>query len=72
MNALSFKYSINKFYRGLPGKDLFLDWLFASSIEVVGLQSGRTGPSVESVFSKEAHAKLVIRLQPNQDPQDIA
>ena len=30
------------------------------------------GPGLESAFPKEAYAKILIRLQPEQDPRDIA
>lgn len=64
-------YGIKKFRRGLRGKDLFLDWIYAPDIEIVGFQSGYIGPKIKSFFPKEAKAKLVIRLQPNQNPQVI-
>jgi acetylornithine deacetylase/succinyl-diaminopimelate desuccinylase-like protein len=65
-------YGIKQFRRGLSGRDLFLDWIFAPEIEIVGLGSGYQGTGTKSGFSKEAWAKILIRPQPNQDTKDLA
>ncbi|WP_283133400.1 M20/M25/M40 family metallo-hydrolase [Rhizohabitans arisaemae] len=60
----------------LPRVDSPSDWfgrvLLRPNLNVSGLGSGWTGPSMKTVIPATATAKLDVRLVPDQDPHDVA
>ncbi len=52
--------------------DWFRRLLLRPNMNISGLGSGWTGPSMKTIIPASATAKLDVRLVPNQDPYDIA
>ncbi|MEV7012379.1 M20/M25/M40 family metallo-hydrolase [Streptosporangium sp. NPDC051022] len=52
--------------------DWFQRVLLRPNMNISGLSSGWTGPSMKTIIPASATAKLDVRLVPNQDPDDIA
>jgi len=76
----SLPHSDKKFQRALKAPELFgeagystLERLWARpSLDINGIWSGFTGEGAKTVIPATAHAKISMRLVPNQTPKEIA
>ena len=64
-------WGLNSFIDGMTGKDLHRASSFAPTANILGIEAGYNGPGTKTVLPHTAHAKLDIRLVPDQDPEEI-
>lgn len=57
--------------RGEPGYSTLERLWFRPCLDINGMWGGYTGPGGKTVIPHEAHAKLTIRLVPDQNPDEI-
>ncbi len=62
---------LDAFINDMKGKDLMRAANFAPTANILGIEAGYNGPGTKTVLPKTAHAKLDIRLVPDQDPEVI-
>jgi acetylornithine deacetylase/succinyl-diaminopimelate desuccinylase-like protein len=62
---------LHGFLNDLQGSDVYKMLAFDPTANIQGIEAGYNGPGSKTVLPKEAHAKLDIRLVPDQDPQAI-
>jgi acetylornithine deacetylase/succinyl-diaminopimelate desuccinylase-like protein len=62
------EWGISRFVAGLDGIDALEADVANPTTNIQGLWSGETGPLARNVVPAEAHARLDIRLVPEQDP----
>lgn len=65
-------YGIDRFIGGLRGQDAIRRLRLSPTCNIQGLWSGYTGPGGKTITPAEAHARLDIRLVPDQEPAVIA
>jgi acetylornithine deacetylase/succinyl-diaminopimelate desuccinylase-like protein len=64
-------WGLDSFINGMTGKDLHRAANFAPTANILGIEAGYNGPGTKTVLPHTAHAKLDIRLVPDQDPEVI-
>ena len=64
-------YGTDTFVGGRTGFEAQVAQLFAPTCNIAGIWSGWTGPDAKTITPAEAHAKLDLRLVPDQDPERI-
>jgi acetylornithine deacetylase/succinyl-diaminopimelate desuccinylase-like protein len=63
---------VRAFKRGLAGRELLREYLYAPSVNISGLRSGYTGPGTKSfLLPHQAAATLDIRLITDLDAQEV-
>lgn len=62
-------WGLDSFIDGVTGKDLHRVASFAPTANILGIEAGYNGPGTKTVLPNTAHAKLDIRLVPDQDPE---
>lgn len=72
VNDLLEVFSIPRFIGGVSGQGAVRVLAFNPTCNVQGFWSGYTGPGTKTITPAEAHARLDIRLVPDQDPAVIA
>jgi acetylornithine deacetylase/succinyl-diaminopimelate desuccinylase-like protein len=70
-SALKRIHGAHEFAGGKKGFDAQLATMFEPTCNISGIWSGWNGAGVKTVIPAEAHAKLDMRLIPNQDPHQI-
>jgi acetylornithine deacetylase/succinyl-diaminopimelate desuccinylase-like protein len=65
------EYQIPRLIGGLDGLAAIRAITFAPTLNIQGLWSGFIGPGDKTITPAEAHARLDIRIVPDQDPADI-
>ncbi len=65
------EYGVPRLLGGLDGTDAIRAMTFAPTLNIQGLWSGFIGPGDKTITPAEAHARLDIRIVPNQDPAAI-
>lgn len=68
---LRHEFGVEEFVGGVDGRDALRRMTFATTLNVQGLWSGYTGPGNKTITPAEAHARLDIRLVPDQEPAAI-
>lgn len=63
-------YGVDAFIGGVEGADAQEVLAFEPTANIQGLWSGFTGPGVKTVLPAEAHARLDLRLVPDQTPDN--
>jgi acetylornithine deacetylase/succinyl-diaminopimelate desuccinylase-like protein len=66
------EYQIERLIGGLDGTAAIRAMTFTPTLNIQGLWSGFIGPGDKTITPAEAHARLDIRIVPDQDPADIA
>jgi acetylornithine deacetylase/succinyl-diaminopimelate desuccinylase-like protein len=66
------EYGVASLVGGLDGTAAIHAMTFAPTLNVQGLWSGFIGPGDKTITPAEAHARLDIRIVPDQDPAAIA
>jgi acetylornithine deacetylase/succinyl-diaminopimelate desuccinylase-like protein len=64
-------YGTDTFVAGRTGLDAQAAQIFEPTCNIAGIWSGYTGPGSKTITPAEAHAKLDLRLVPDQDPWEI-
>ena len=64
-------WGLKSFIDGATGKDLHRMSSFVPTANILGIEAGYNGPGTKTVLPRTAHAKLDIRLVPDQDPEVI-
>lgn len=65
------EWGVSRFVAGLDGVEALEADVANPTTNIQGLWSGETGPLARNVVPAEAHARLDIRLVPEQDPDAI-
>ncbi len=65
------EYGVPRLLGGLDGTAAIRAMTFAPTLNIQGLWSGFIGPGDKTITPAEAHARLDIRIVPNQDPAAI-
>jgi acetylornithine deacetylase/succinyl-diaminopimelate desuccinylase-like protein len=64
-------FGIDRFIDGRAGQEAIRILAFDPTCNVQGLWSGYTGPGQKTITPAEAHARLDLRLVPDQDPDEV-
>jgi acetylornithine deacetylase/succinyl-diaminopimelate desuccinylase-like protein len=65
------QYGIDQFVAGRSGLEALTAMTLNVTCNLQGLWSGYTGPGAKTITPAEAHARLDIRLVPEQDPDTV-
>ncbi len=63
------EFAVERFIGGREGVDALRAMTFATTLNVQGLWSGFIGPGDKTITPAEAHARLDIRIVPDQTPE---
>jgi acetylornithine deacetylase/succinyl-diaminopimelate desuccinylase-like protein len=66
------EYGVKRLLGGLDGTAAIRAMTFSPTLNIQGLWSGFIGPGDKTITPAEAHARLDIRIVPDQDPESIA
>ena len=64
-------FGVDRFVAGLDGHEAMEALTFQTTLNIQGLWSGHTEPTPKTVTPAEAHARLDIRIVPDQEPDAI-
>jgi acetylornithine deacetylase/succinyl-diaminopimelate desuccinylase-like protein len=64
-------WGLRAFINDMEGRDVHRASNFAPTANILGIEAGYNGPGTKTVLPHTAHAKLDIRLVPDQDPEVI-
>jgi acetylornithine deacetylase/succinyl-diaminopimelate desuccinylase-like protein len=64
-------FRIDRFIAGRSGQDAIRALTLEPTCNVQGIWSGYTGPGGKTITPAEAHARMDLRLVPDQDPDEI-
>jgi acetylornithine deacetylase/succinyl-diaminopimelate desuccinylase-like protein len=64
-------FAVRDFTGGRSGLEAARAQIFEPTCNISGVWSGWTGPGLKTVVPAEAHARLDLRLVPDQDPEEI-
>ena len=64
-------FGVDRFVAGLDGYEAMEALTFQTTLNIQGLWSGHTEPTPKTVPPAEAHARLDIRIVPDQEPDAI-
>jgi acetylornithine deacetylase/succinyl-diaminopimelate desuccinylase-like protein len=65
------EYQVERLLGGLDGAAAIRAMTFSPTLNIQGLWAGFIGPGVKTITPAEAHARLDIRIVPDQDPAAI-
>ena len=68
LDAIKAEYGVGAFIGGREGSAAWQADAFAVTCNIQGLWSGYTGPGGNTIVPAEAHARLDMRIIPDQDP----
>ena len=71
LDAMKAEYGVSAFIGGREGAAAWLADAFAVTCNIQGLWSGYTGPGGNTIVPAEAHARLDMRIIPDQDPAEV-
>jgi acetylornithine deacetylase/succinyl-diaminopimelate desuccinylase-like protein len=71
LDDLRADFRVARFIAGLDGFEALQALTFQTTLNVQGLWSGHTAPTPKTVTPAEAHARLDIRIVPDQDPSAV-
>jgi acetylornithine deacetylase/succinyl-diaminopimelate desuccinylase-like protein len=71
VDALRQEFRIKQFIGGRHGQSAIRTLTFEPTCNLQGVWSGYTGPGGKTITPAEAHARLDLRLVPDQDPEVI-
>jgi acetylornithine deacetylase/succinyl-diaminopimelate desuccinylase-like protein len=64
-------WAVERFLGGLDGVDAMEALTFETTLNLQGLWAGHTEPTPKTVTPAEAHARLDVRIVPDQDPDVV-
>ena len=62
---------VQRFINDLHGKDLLMQYLYSTTLNIDGIWGGYTGPGTKTVLPHKITVKMDIRLVPNQSPEKV-
>jgi acetylornithine deacetylase/succinyl-diaminopimelate desuccinylase-like protein len=62
-------FGLGAFINNMSGSEVHSASNFAPTANILGIEAGYNGPGTKTVLPRTAHAKLDIRLVPEQDPE---
>jgi acetylornithine deacetylase/succinyl-diaminopimelate desuccinylase-like protein len=62
---------VNTFINDLHGKELLLQYLYSTTLNIDGIWGGYTGPGSKTVLPHKVTVKMDARLVPNQDSKEV-
>jgi acetylornithine deacetylase/succinyl-diaminopimelate desuccinylase-like protein len=62
---------VNHFIDDLHGKDLLLQYMYSTTLNIDGIWGGYTGPGSKTVLPYKVTAKMDARLVPNQNSEEV-
>jgi acetylornithine deacetylase/succinyl-diaminopimelate desuccinylase-like protein len=65
------EFGVKRLLGGLDGVEAIKAMTFAPTLNIQGLWSGFIGPGDKTITPAEAHARLDIRIVPDQDPEAV-
>ena len=71
LDAIRDAYGVRRFVLDREGGDALEALAFEPTVNIQGLWSGYTGPGDKTIVPAEAHARLDLRLVPDQDPDRV-
>jgi acetylornithine deacetylase/succinyl-diaminopimelate desuccinylase-like protein len=71
LEAIKAEYGVSDFVGGREGTAAWQADAFAVTCNIQGLWSGYTGPGGNTIVPAEAHARLDMRIIPDQDPAAV-
>ena len=71
LEAIKAEYGVSAFVGGREGSAAWLADAFAVTCNIQGLWSGYTGPGGNTIVPAEAHARIDMRIIPDQDPAEV-
>jgi acetylornithine deacetylase/succinyl-diaminopimelate desuccinylase-like protein len=71
LDDLRHEFEVERFLGGRDGIEAMRAMTFETTCNIQGLWSGYTGPGDNTIVPAEAHARLDIRLVPDQDPEIV-
>ena len=71
LDAIKAEYGVRAFIGGREGTAAWQADAFAVTCNIQGLWSGYTGPGGNTILPAEAHARLDMRIIPDQDPVTV-
>ena len=71
LDAIKAEYGVTAFLGGREGSAAWHADVFAVTCNIQGLWSGYTGPGGNTILPAEAHARLDMRIIPDQDPAAV-
>jgi acetylornithine deacetylase/succinyl-diaminopimelate desuccinylase-like protein len=71
LDAIKTEYGVSAFIGGREGTAAWQADAFAVTCNIQGLWSGYTGPGGNTIVPAEAHARLDMRIIPDQDPAAV-
>ncbi len=72
VDELRQEYGVTRLLGGLDGTAAIRAMTFSPTLNIQGLWSGFTQPGHKTITPAEAHARLDIRIVPDQDPSTVA
>jgi len=64
-------FNVKEFQRGLPGKELFVEYVMGPLLNIDGIIAGWTGPGVFTTVPMKAVAKCDVRIVPDQSVDEV-
>jgi acetylornithine deacetylase/succinyl-diaminopimelate desuccinylase-like protein len=64
-------WGLTNYVNGMKGVDVLRASNFAPTANILGIEAGYNGPGTKTVLPNTAHAKLDLRLVPDQQPEEI-
>ncbi len=71
LDDLAAEFGVDRFVGGLEGQAAVRAMTFDPTCNIQGLWSGHTGPGPKTITPAEAHARIDIRLVPDQHPAEV-
>lgn len=68
--AMRTTLGVERWTRGLEGRDLLGRMMFGTTLNINGIAGGYTGPGVKTILPHRAVAKVDTRLVPDQTPEE--
>jgi acetylornithine deacetylase/succinyl-diaminopimelate desuccinylase-like protein len=62
---------VERFVNDLHGKDLLIQYLYSTTLNIDGIWGGYTGPGSKTVLPHKVTAKIDTRLVPDQSPEEV-
>jgi len=62
---------VNRFINDLHGKELLMQYLYSTTLNIDGIWGGYTGPGSKTVLPYKVTVKLDTRLVPNQSSKEV-
>ena len=69
--SIKHEAKVKQFINDLHGKDLLLQYMYSTTLNIDGIWSGYTGPGSKTVLPHKVTVKMDARLVPNQSSKEV-